>query len=88
MSAKFFLDTNIIIYTFAKTAAGKQKKAKSLVKNALAGSGCISWQVIQEFCNIVAAAVEAGARILYSEDLQHNRKYRSLTIENPFGSTD
>ena len=33
---------------------------------------------------IVAAALEAGCKTLYSEDLQHGQVIRGLTIENPF----
>nr|WP_249809695.1 PIN domain-containing protein [Bradyrhizobium sp. 139] len=33
---------------------------------------------------IVAAAVEAGCDILYSEDMQHGRSIEGLTIINPF----
>ena len=33
---------------------------------------------------IVAAAVDAGCQVLCSEDLQHRRKFGTLTIENPF----
>jgi predicted nucleic acid-binding protein len=33
---------------------------------------------------IVAAALEAGCRTLYSEDLQHGQKFGTLTVENPF----
>lgn len=33
---------------------------------------------------IVAAALESGASILYSEDLQHGRRFGNLTILNPF----
>lgn len=33
---------------------------------------------------IVAAAAEAGRRLLISEDMQHGRKFNALTIENPF----
>jgi predicted nucleic acid-binding protein len=33
---------------------------------------------------IVASALEAGADILYSEDLQHGRRIDSLEIVNPF----
>ena len=33
---------------------------------------------------IVAAALEAGCDTLYSEDLQHGRKFGRLTIVNPF----
>jgi len=33
---------------------------------------------------VVAAAVEAGCDILYSEDMQHGRIIGGLTIRNPF----
>lgn len=33
---------------------------------------------------IVTAALECGAKILYSEDLQHGRKIGDLMIVNPF----
>ena len=33
---------------------------------------------------IVAAAEDAGCRILSTEDLQHGRKFGTITIENPF----
>jgi predicted nucleic acid-binding protein len=35
-------------------------------------------------CFIVAAALEANCRILYSEDLQHGLRIGDLTIQNPF----
>ena len=33
---------------------------------------------------IIAAALRSGAEILYSEDLQHNRRIEHLKIINPF----
>ena len=33
---------------------------------------------------IVAAAADAGCRLVFSEDLQHGRKFGAVTIENPF----
>jgi predicted nucleic acid-binding protein len=33
---------------------------------------------------IVAAALEAGCDTLFSEDMQHGRKFGSLTVVNPF----
>jgi predicted nucleic acid-binding protein len=33
---------------------------------------------------IIAAAMESGSEILYSEDLQHNQEIFSLKIVNPF----
>ena len=37
---------------------------------------------------IVAGALEAGCRILYSEDMQHGRQIAGLTIVDPFRVSD
>jgi predicted nucleic acid-binding protein len=138
MRGKFFLDTNILIYSFDLQNSLKRTIAENLIKNALSGEGFISFQVIQEFLNvstkkfenpmnsneakhyissilfpickifpteelycfvldiqgkfkfsfydslIIAAALQANCKILYSEDLQHNQKIYDLTIINPF----
>lgn len=49
---KFFLDTNIIAYTFDKAAAKKQAIAQQLLEQAIKKEGVISYQVIQEFMNL------------------------------------
>lgn len=36
---------------------------------------------------IVAAAADAKCRVLLSEDLQHGRRFGSVTIHNPFAQT-
>jgi predicted nucleic acid-binding protein len=137
MKDKFFIDTNIVVYAFSLESE-KKNISKQLIKQAHKKSGCLSFQVIQEFLNtvtkkfqiplkkedaqkylseilfpicevfpseklyisaldirekwkfsfydslIVAAAVEANCKILYSEDLQHNQKIYDLTILNPY----
>lgn len=53
MSDKFFIDTNIFIYSFDKTDIKKQEIAKDIICDALDSfNGCISYQVIQEFLNV------------------------------------
>jgi predicted nucleic acid-binding protein len=52
MSARYFLDTNILVYTFDRTAPRKRKRATELVAAALQGRGAISFQVVQEFLNV------------------------------------
>jgi predicted nucleic acid-binding protein len=137
--AKFFLDTNIFVYTFDEISSVKRARARELVELApTTRLGVVSHQVIQEFLNvasqkfsvplsnadcrayleqvlaplwrvsptvalclraldirersgygfydalIVSAALEAGCRILYSQDLQHGRQFGSLTLVDPF----
>jgi len=53
MNGKFFLDTNILVYTFDATAPSKQQIARELVSTALnLQQGIISYQVVQEFLNV------------------------------------
>jgi predicted nucleic acid-binding protein len=33
---------------------------------------------------IVAAAIQGGCEVLYSEDMQHGRRFGDLVIQNPF----
>ncbi len=54
MSAERFLDTNILVYMFDETDAGKRRRAEALVNESLVGgAGCISFQVVQETLNVL-----------------------------------
>ncbi len=66
-----FIDSNIFIYLFDETDAGKRRTAQRLVHQALEiGSACISHQVVQETLNVVthklkqSAAPEDARRLL------------------------
>jgi len=64
MSARAFLDTNIVVYSFDATAPAKQARARRL----LASPECfVSWQVIQEFSSV---ALHKFAVPLRGEDLR------------------
>lgn len=54
MSARFFLDTNVLVYTFDPREPVKQARAIELVTEALQGHGIISFQVVQEFLNVAS----------------------------------
>jgi predicted nucleic acid-binding protein len=139
MSVKYFLDTNIFVYSFDKSAPAKARISSQLIRQAVAiRTGIVSYQVVQEFLNvalrrfsqpmttaegeqylstvfrpllavhssqtlysealrlqdrhrlswydslIVAAAMEAECGVLYSEDLQHGKKFGALQIRNPY----
>lgn len=136
---RFFIDTNIIVYSFDKASPKKRKKSLELVGEGLSsGKGIISHQVIQEFVSVVsgkfadmfdterlvlyldevlfslwkaypdrdsyltalqlkqeleiswwdalvvASALASDCKILYTEDLQHNQRIRTLQVVNPF----
>jgi predicted nucleic acid-binding protein len=46
----------------------------------LQGTNQLSWYDAL----IVAAALQGSCKILYSEDLQHGRRFGELAVENPF----
>ena len=53
MSDRYFLDTNILVYSFDKRVPEKQQIAQDLIANGLkSGKAIISYQVIQEFINV------------------------------------
>lgn len=132
MSAKAFLDTNVLFYAFAADEP-RNEPAEALVS----AGGTISVQVLNEFANvsrrklgrdwreieaqlqvvralldppvpvtvaiheagltlardhgfalydalIVAAAIEAGCSVLYSENMHDGRAVGGLTVRNPF----
>lgn len=139
MSAKYFIDTNVFVYSFDDNQPAKKERSLELIQDALqTGSGIISTQVVQEFLNvatqkfvvpmksedaktylrlvlnplcqiypgiaqydsclelhsetgysfydslILAAAIQGGCEILYSEDLQDRQRVRGVRIENPY----
>ena len=136
---KYFLDTNILVYSLDPLEPRNAQIGEQLVTSGVtSGLGTISYQVVQEFLNvslrlfkttmtvaeleryffrvllplmkvsssaqlflealqvqtlnqlawydalIVAAALQGNCKILYSEDLQHGRRFGDLVIENPF----
>ena len=53
MKGKYFLDTNVIVYSFDNDNPKKQVIAKKLIAEAIkSGAGIVSYQVVQEFLNV------------------------------------
>src|SRR5579864_8365893 len=53
MNDRFFLDTNIFVYSFDRDSAAKARRATQLIREAVATrKGTISYQVVQEFFNV------------------------------------
>ncbi len=97
MSAEDFLDTNVFVYLFDETAPDKRARAEGLVRRSLAeGSGCISYQVVQETLNVVTrklGARPASARLLLDDVLaplwrvnpSRSLYARGLRLQGEFG---
>src|SRR5690242_3864730 len=53
MNGRFFLDTNIFVYSFDKKATTKARRAGQLIRQAVATrKGIVSYQVVQEFFSV------------------------------------
>ena len=53
MSDRFFLDTNIFVYSFDQRAPEKARRATGLIQRAIeTREGIVSYQVVQEFLNV------------------------------------
>jgi predicted nucleic acid-binding protein len=54
MSAKVFIDTNVLVYAYDKDAGSKKRRAEEvLISLRLQGLGALSMQVLQEFYSTV-----------------------------------
>jgi predicted nucleic acid-binding protein len=50
---RFFLDTNVFVYSFETNEPRKLRSARNLISEAITtGRGVISYQVVQEFFNV------------------------------------
>ena len=90
MSAEYFLDTNVFIYSFDASAPTKKARAMDLVERALIeGTGVISWQVVQEFLNVALHKWEVT--LTHPDALEFLAKTSGfqetgVTYESPFPS--
>jgi len=59
MNDRYFLDTNIFVYSFDRTSKAKARVAQELIHRAIAtGKGIVSSQVVQEFFNVALRQFE------------------------------
>ena len=139
MNGKYFIDTNVFVYSFDDRQPVKKDRSMALIQEGLkTGLGIISTQVVQEFLNvathkftvpmrpedskvylrlvmnplcqvypnlslyetcldlqtetrysfsdslIIAAAIQGGCNLLYSEDLQEGQEIHGTMIVNPY----
>jgi predicted nucleic acid-binding protein len=69
MSDRFFLDTNIIVYSFDQSSGRKAEVADRLLRlGLLTQTGAISYQVVQEFFNVARRRSPGPMRL---EEAEH-----------------
>src|SRR6267142_6393686 len=75
MSGKFFLDTNIFVYSFDLSSPKKAAQATKLIRKGIeTRGGIVSYQVVQEFFNV---ALRRFAKPMSSPDAE---QYLSTTF--------
>jgi predicted nucleic acid-binding protein len=75
MSGRFFLDTNVFVYSFDANSPTKASQARKLIRSATeTHAGIISYQVVQEFFNV---ALRRFARPMSAADAE---QYLSTTF--------
>ena len=85
MKGRYFLDTNIFVYSFDENAKDKQQKARELIKTSLkTGNGHISFQVIQEFFNVATKKFEVPISLLSSKEYL-DKIFMQLEVVYPDG---
>ena len=63
MSVEEFLDTNVLVRMLDETDEGKRQRAEQLVRRSIEmGTGCISYQVVQETLNVVTKKLGFSTR--------------------------
>lgn len=68
MNVRFFLDTNIFVYSFDQNAAAKARRAMQLIREGVVtGKGVVSYQVVQEFFNMALRRFQAPMGIVEAE---------------------
>jgi predicted nucleic acid-binding protein len=68
MSDRYFLDTNIFLYTFDKAAPEKASRARDLIRSGLpTGKAIISYQVVQEFFSVAFRRFQPPMTIVDAE---------------------
>ena len=68
MNGRFFLDTNIFVYSFDRNSAAKSRRALQLIREAVTTrKGIVSYQVVQEFFNVALRRFEQPMAVVDAE---------------------
>jgi predicted nucleic acid-binding protein len=68
MTGRFFLDTNVFIYTFDSRVPAKRTKAAQLIRRAVdTGQGIVSYQVVGEFLNVALRRFSPAVTVAEAE---------------------
>ena len=86
MKDRFFLDTNIFLYSFDRNAPNKARKANQLIRDAITSrKGHVSYQVVQEFLNVALKRFPVPMTVTGAQDYLADVFRPLLTVESSEG---
>jgi predicted nucleic acid-binding protein len=77
-----FIDSNVLVYAFDRTAGPKNDRARQLLARLWSdGGGCLSLQVLQEF--FVTATGRLTEKLSYAEAVRRVAHYSEWLVHEP-----
>jgi len=85
MSDRFFLDTNVFVYSLTAGVPSKQIIATRLIKEAIeSGKGAISFQVVQEFFSVALRRFRPPMSLIEAEQFLAMPLRPLLVVQSSF----
>jgi predicted nucleic acid-binding protein len=90
MNARFFIDTNVLVYADDLDAGAKNTLARALLAEALqAGTGVLSTQVLQEFFVVSTRKLRVPAEVAHRKvELLSNLEVVRIDVEAVLAAID
>lgn len=86
MNGRFFLDTNVFVYSFDRNAPAKSARATALIRQAIeTRQGIVSYQVVQEFFNVALRRFATPMSLVDAEQYLHTTFRALLTVHSSEG---
>jgi len=86
MSDRFFLDTNVFVYSFDRNAPEKARRATKLIRLAIAEKqGIVSYQVVQEFFNVALRRFDRPLSLTEADQYLSTTFRPLLAVESSLG---
>jgi len=83
MSDKYFLDTNILVYSLDPTFPSKRRRSRELItEGTTTRLGVISYQVIQEFVNVAVSKFQIAISRADLDDLLRRVLFPIMTVSS------
>src|ERR1700756_2101750 len=86
MNGRFFLDTNIFVYSFDASSPKKAAQARKLIRRAIeTRGGIVSYQVVQEFFNVALRRFAEPMSVAEGDQYLSTTFRPLLTVHSSYG---